>query len=58
MKFFTLKRYLPGGGGGGRYLYSADYKGINSEQLDFLWPSSAAFPRAKFTGASRNSIAA
>lgn len=33
IKFFALKRYLPGGGG--RYLYSADYKGINGEQLDF-----------------------
>lgn len=31
--FFALKRYLPDGGG--RYLYSVDYKGINSEQLDF-----------------------
>ncbi|KAG5318072.1 MOS1T transposase, partial [Pseudoatta argentina] len=33
IKFFALKRYLPDGGG--RYLYSADYKGINGEQLDF-----------------------
>lgn len=35
IKFFALKRYLPAAAGGGGYLYSADYKGINSEQLDF-----------------------
>lgn len=34
MKFFPLKCYLPKAAAA-EYLYSADYKGINDEQLDF-----------------------
>jgi len=44
IKFFTLKRYLPGGG---RYLYSADYKGINGEQLDFSGGRTAPHSRGR-----------